>query len=204
MFTCLVSASASSLFFFFFLATRERFFGELISQSSKVYRRRWPNTLHIFMQKHYETISGNCFPYTKQKKRRKRLYNSSTDSIPIRTLALCFIAWVMSPSHWTLVFSVGLNCSLGARELWPYLDRVSKSSQAFVLCYPNAGKTNTLAHKNKVETPFPKGTFTGGHFDSATFREVIFPWSHQRLLAKQSSVCPTCSRPSIPEIIQKL
>ncbi|KAG0430912.1 hypothetical protein HPB47_022272, partial [Ixodes persulcatus] len=47
-------------------------------------------------------------------------------------------AFVVSISH-SKPTCIGLNCSLGAKEIWPYLDRVSKSTDAFVICYPNAG-----------------------------------------------------------------
>lgn len=52
-------------------------------------------------------------------------------------------AFVVSISH-AKPMCIGLNCSLGAKEMWPYLDRVSKSTDAFVICYPNAGLPNAF------------------------------------------------------------
>uniref|UniRef100_A0A5S6Q3Q8 Methionine synthase n=1 Tax=Trichuris muris TaxID=70415 RepID=A0A5S6Q3Q8_TRIMR len=39
---------------------------------------------------------------------------------------------------------VGLNCALGAREMRPFIENVSKNTSAFVICYPNAGLPNAF------------------------------------------------------------
>jgi 5-methyltetrahydrofolate--homocysteine methyltransferase len=39
-------------------------------------------------------------------------------------------------------FSIGLNCSLGAEEMRPYLEIMSNVADTFVSCYPNAGLPN--------------------------------------------------------------
>ena len=38
--------------------------------------------------------------------------------------------------------SVGLNCAMGARDLRPYLEELSKKADTLVSCYPNAGLPN--------------------------------------------------------------
>ncbi len=38
-----------------------------------------------------------------------------------------------------LYHSIGLNCALGAVEMRPFIEAVSEATDAFVLCYPNAG-----------------------------------------------------------------
>ena len=40
--------------------------------------------------------------------------------------------------------SIGLNCALGAQEMRPFIETISKSTEAFVICYPNAGLPNTF------------------------------------------------------------
>ena len=40
-----------------------------------------------------------------------------------------------------LLYSLGLNCALGAREMHPFIESISRVTEAFVLCYPNAGKS---------------------------------------------------------------
>lgn len=41
---------------------------------------------------------------------------------------------------YTIVFSIGLNCALGANEMRPFIEAVSKNTTAYTICYPNAGK----------------------------------------------------------------
>ena len=48
-----------------------------------------------------------------------------------------------SVSHADL-FSVGLNCALGATELRPYIDELSRVAGVFVSCHPNAGLPNAF------------------------------------------------------------
>jgi 5-methyltetrahydrofolate--homocysteine methyltransferase len=41
-------------------------------------------------------------------------------------------------------FSVGLNCALGAKQMRPYLEELSRIAECFVTCYPNAGLPNAF------------------------------------------------------------
>jgi 5-methyltetrahydrofolate--homocysteine methyltransferase len=50
-------------------------------------------------------------------------------------------AFLISVSHVPL-FSVGLNCALGAKELRPYLKVLSQEAPFYVSAYPNAGLPN--------------------------------------------------------------
>jgi 5-methyltetrahydrofolate--homocysteine methyltransferase len=50
-------------------------------------------------------------------------------------------AFLNSVSHFPLL-SIGLNCALGAREMRPYLEELSKKAPFFVSAYPNAGLPN--------------------------------------------------------------
>lgn len=52
-------------------------------------------------------------------------------------------AFYISVSHLPL-FSVGLNCALGAREMRPHLEILSKMAPCRVSAYPNAGLPNEL------------------------------------------------------------
>jgi 5-methyltetrahydrofolate--homocysteine methyltransferase len=52
-------------------------------------------------------------------------------------------AFLRSMSHLEIL-SIGLNCSLGARQLYPYLDRISRISPFYVSAHPNAGLPNQL------------------------------------------------------------
>lgn len=50
-------------------------------------------------------------------------------------------AFLISLSHPEL-FSIGLNCSLGAKELRPFLEELSMKAPFYVSAYPNAGLPN--------------------------------------------------------------
>ena len=52
-------------------------------------------------------------------------------------------AFLISISHLNLL-SVGLNCALGAKQLMPYLETLSKNSDFFISAYPNAGLPNAF------------------------------------------------------------
>lgn len=49
--------------------------------------------------------------------------------------------------------TVGINCALGAQEMRPYLEALSRVSDTFVHCYPNAGLPNPLSETGYDETP---------------------------------------------------
>ncbi len=61
-----------------------------------------------------------------------------------------------SVSHANL-FSIGLNCSLGAVEMRPYLAELSKIADCYVSCYPNAGLPNAFGEYD--EQPSETGSF---------------------------------------------
>ena len=41
-------------------------------------------------------------------------------------------------------FSVGLNCALGAKQMRPYVEELSRIASVYVSCYPNAGLPNAF------------------------------------------------------------
>ncbi|OIO99879.1 MAG: methionine synthase [Bacteroidetes bacterium CG2_30_33_31] len=63
-------------------------------------------------------------------------------------------AFLTSLSH-IEVLSIGLNCALGAKEMRPYLEEMSKNSSFFVSAYPNAGLPNQFGEYD--ETPHSMG-----------------------------------------------
>ncbi len=50
-------------------------------------------------------------------------------------------------------FSVGINCALGASEMRPYIEELSRVSDCFISCYPNAGLPNPLSDTGYDEKP---------------------------------------------------
>lgn len=59
-------------------------------------------------------------------------------------------AFYNSVSH-VPMFSIGLNCALGAQEMRPYLAALAKVAQCRISCYPNAGLPNAFGGYD--ETP---------------------------------------------------
>lgn len=49
------------------------------------------------------------------------------------------------------LFSIGLNCALGAVEMRPFIESIGLNTKSFVICYPNAGLPNTFGDYD--ETP---------------------------------------------------
>ena len=49
--------------------------------------------------------------------------------------------------------SVGINCALGAKQMRPYIETLSKSAQCYISCYPNAGLPNPLSETGYDELP---------------------------------------------------
>ena len=58
-------------------------------------------------------------------------------------------AFWTSVSHYPLL-SVGLNCALGAREMRPFLEELSRHATCRVSCYPNAGLPNELGEYDEA------------------------------------------------------
>lgn len=72
-------------------------------------------------------------------------------------------AFLISVSHAGL-FSIGLNCSLGARELRPFLEELSDRAPCYVSAHPNAGLPNQFGQYD--ETPALMATLVKDFLDS--------------------------------------
>lgn len=62
--------------------------------------------------------------------------------------------------------SVGINCALGAKEMRPYMDRLSQIADCYTSCYPNAGLPNPLSDTGYDELPVDTATFLEDYADS--------------------------------------
>lgn len=60
-------------------------------------------------------------------------------------------AFVESVSHYPL-FSIGLNCALGAEQLIPFVEELSRNTQFLVSVHPNAGLPNELGEYDQSAT----------------------------------------------------
>ncbi|MBX3101063.1 MAG: methionine synthase, partial [Bacteroidetes bacterium] len=61
-----------------------------------------------------------------------------------------------SVCHAPNLLSVGLNCALGAKEMRPYVETLSKVAPVYLSCYPNAGLPNEFGEYD--QTPGDMGT----------------------------------------------
>ncbi|XP_053722568.1 methionine synthase [Synchiropus splendidus] len=60
-------------------------------------------------------------------------------------------AFVVSVSH-AKPLCIGLNCALGASEMRPFIEAIGKGTDAFIICYPNAGLPNTFGGYDETPT----------------------------------------------------
>ena len=58
-------------------------------------------------------------------------------------------AFVASVSHVDML-SIGINCALGAQEMRPYVEELSKLAPVYVSCYPNAGLPNEFGEYDQT------------------------------------------------------
>jgi 5-methyltetrahydrofolate--homocysteine methyltransferase len=59
-----------------------------------------------------------------------------------------FSSWLYSHTN---PLAIGLNCALGAKQMKPFVQNISRFSPHFLICYPNAGLPNTFGEYD--ETP---------------------------------------------------
>ncbi|PID59993.1 MAG: methionine synthase [Ignavibacteriae bacterium] len=81
-----------------------------------------------------------------------------------------FEAFWHSISHNPNLLSVGLNCSLGPKQMKPFIEEISKLASSFVSIYPNAGLPNEFG--NYDETPEQMYEVLSKYADDGTFNIV--------------------------------
>lgn len=74
-------------------------------------------------------------------------------------------AFLNSLSHINLL-SIGLNCSLGAKEMAPYVEELSRKAPFYISAHPNAGLPNQFGEYD--ETPITMGLHVKEYFDKRT------------------------------------
>ena len=62
-------------------------------------------------------------------------------------------AFLISIAH-ADIFSVGLNCSFGAKELKPFLRELSSKAPYYISCHPNAGLPNAMGTYDQTPREF--------------------------------------------------
>ena len=84
-------------------------------------------------------------------------------------------AFLISLSHVDLL-SVGFNCALGADQLMPYVERLSRNTETFISVHPNAGLPNAFGAYD--QTP-------------ETMKEMILPYLEKNLINIVGGCCGT-------------
>ena len=84
-------------------------------------------------------------------------------------------AFLISLSHVDLL-SVGFNCALGADQLMPYIERLSRNTNAYISVHPNAGLPNAFGAYD--QTP-------------ETMKEMIRPYLEKNLVNIIGGCCGT-------------
>ena len=84
-------------------------------------------------------------------------------------------AFLISLSHVDLL-SVGFNCALGADQLMPYIERLSRNTETFISVHPNAGLPNAF-----------------GAYDQTpdAMKEMILPYLEKNLINIVGGCCGT-------------
>lgn len=65
-------------------------------------------------------------------------------------------AFITSIEDYDNVVSIGLNCSFGPEDIFPYIKEVSESTRHFVSCHPNAGLPNALGEYDETSEMFAR------------------------------------------------
>ncbi|KAI8992259.1 methionine synthase [Pilobolus umbonatus] len=84
-------------------------------------------------------------------------------------------AFVTSLSHANPV-AIGLNCALGAPQMKPFIQNISRFSDAHIICYPNAGLPNAMGQYD--ESP-------------ATMAKNVEPFAKEGLVTIVGGCCGT-------------
>ncbi len=102
----------------------------------------------LFIETIFDTLNAKAAIYAAEeaflstKKRVKIMLSATVADISGRTLSGQTIqAFVASVTHADL-FSIGLNCSFGAKDLKPYLKTLTEIAPCYVSAHPNAGLPN--------------------------------------------------------------
>jgi len=79
-------------------------------------------------------------------------------------------AFWISISHTKNLLSVGLNCSLGAKQMRPFIDELSNVANCLVSIYPNAGLPNEMGEYD--ETPATMSSLLKEYAEASFFNLV--------------------------------
>ncbi|MEW6143818.1 MAG: methionine synthase [Thermodesulfobacteriota bacterium] len=99
--------------------------------------------------------------------------------------------------------SVGINCALGAREMRPYIEELSRIADCYVSCYPNAGLPNPLSDTGYDQTPADTSSYLED-FAASGFINIVGGCcgttpDHIRAIVEKAGKYPPRKIPVIPQ-----
>jgi 5-methyltetrahydrofolate--homocysteine methyltransferase len=108
-------------------------------------------------------------------------------------------AFWISVSHFDL-FSVGINCALGADQMRPYVESLAAIAPVYVSCHPNAGLPNAMGEYD--DTPEHMGQVLG-EFAASGWLNIVGGCcgstpAHIRAIARAVENRTPRKRPSVP------
>jgi len=97
---------------------------------------------------------------------------------------------------------VGINCALGAREMRPHIESLSKIADCFISCYPNAGLPNPLTPTGYDETPLKTASFVSEFAQSGLINILggCCGTTPEHIKAIVTKSCPLSLQRKIPKI----
>ncbi len=157
----------------------------------------------ILLETVFDTLNGKAAIFGVQQTFRKRnvqlpvmLSGTITDASGRTLSGQTIEAFLTSMSHYDFL-SVGLNCALGAKELYPYLENLAKFSSHFTSAHPNAGLPNQFGTYS--ETPEEMAEVIKKYLDNSFVNIVggccgTTP-DHTRLFARYASKAKPRKKP---------
>lgn len=110
----------------------------------------------ILIETIFDTLNAKAAVFAAETAMRKQgrevplMLSVTVSDVAGRTLSgQTLDAFLASVQH-APVFSIGLNCSFGARQLKPFLERLAARAPYYISAYPNAGLPNNLGQYDQT------------------------------------------------------
>lgn len=140
---------------------RNVFFDELVEAYYEQMKSLYEEHVDIFLiETCFDTLNTKAAIFAAH-----TLFEQTQEQIPIiisltitdasgRTLSGQTVeAFCNSISH-AKPLAIGINCALGAQEMKPFLSELSKITNSYISCHPNAGLPNELGEYDQTPTEF--------------------------------------------------
>ena len=112
----------------------------------------------ILIETIFDTLNAKAAAFAFETYYEKR--TAANNGVPVTRVPLFFSGTIVDQSGRTLSgqttegfyislahsrpFAIGLNCALGAKQMKPFMQRLSQIADCYVFCYPNAGLPNAM------------------------------------------------------------